>query len=299
MLMEKHGAHMIDTATSVSRKMLRAEQAIPDQLSQFLVDLEATQSSVDVWKMIVALGRSVGLPNIDFICANSFANWRKTLFIRTSYDSRWLNDVNQDLDVAKWSYFRSHALEHITPITVGYEFVDSYHKLPESRLEVLREAARRGLRSGFSIPLRQGIPPRAAMISFMGDHPREACEQIINTHGWTLNVAAMNAHQRYMAHFHAEFAERNQITDKQSHLLELIGRGLLDKQIADELNISISAIRQRMETLMRRTGMSNRTELAALAMSMGMLPDPFHGPEGQEYEISIEIDGMPTIEAAE
>ena len=299
MLMEKHGAHMIDTATSVSRKMLRAEQAIPDQLSQFLVDLEATQSSVDVWKMIVALGRSVGLPNIDFICANSFANWRKTLFIRTSYDSRWLNDVNQDLDVAKWSYFRSHALEHITPITVGYEFVDSYHKLPESRLEVLREAARRGLRSGFSIPLRQGIPPRAAMISFMGDHPREACEQIINTHGWTLNVAAMNAHQRYMAHFHAEFAERNQITDKQSHLLELIGRGLLDKQIADELNISISAIRQRMETLMRRTGMSNRTELAALAMSMGMLPDPFNGPEGQEYEISIEIDGMPTIEAAE
>ena len=276
-----------------ARPLLRAEQVTPPILSRFLARLEATQTSLEVWQMIVGLGCEVGLPYIDFICANSFANWRKTLFIRTSYDSTWLNQLNVDPDVSRWSYFRSHALDHLTPIAIGWEYLDDYHKLPEARIAVQREGARRGLRAGFSIPMRQGIPPRAALISFLGDHARAECDRIIAEHGWTLNVAAMNAHQRYMAHFHAEFADRHQITEKQLHLLELIGRGLLDKQIADTLSISISAIRQRMETLMRRTGMSNRTELAALAMSMGMLPDPLHGPEGQDYEILIEIDDPP------
>lgn len=273
-----------------ARLAFQAECHTPDLLRRFLMDLEQTTTSREVWTLIVALGQAVELPYIDFICANSYANWRKTMFIRTSYDSTWLNAANADPEVSRWSYFRSHAISYLTPIAVGLEYADQFPALPPARIAVIEQAAKRGLRAGFSIPLRQGIPAQAALITFIGNHSRVDCDQIIRTHGWTLNVAALTAHQRYMAHFQAEFSERNHISDKQAELLAMIGRGLPDKQIANDLKISVSAVRQRMSTLSKRTGLVHRPELAALALSMGILPDPLYGPDGQNYEIMIEMD---------
>ncbi len=253
-------------------------------------DLETTRHSTDVWQLIVALGRRVQLPFVDFISASSFRDWKKTLFIRTSYDSSWLHDVSLDPELQRWSYFRDHAMNYLTPVMIGLEFVDEYRHIPQRRVEVLKLAAAHGIRAGFSIPLRQNAPPQAAMITFAGDHSRREMQAIVRAHGWTLNTAAMMGHQRYLFHFNQEFTERNRITDKQLQLLELIGRGLQDKAIAAQLEISISAVRQRMNALMQNTQAKSRAELAALAMSLGVLPDPFNRPGLAGAEILVEMD---------
>ncbi|SDI11900.1 DNA-binding response regulator, NarL/FixJ family, contains REC and HTH domains [Salipiger marinus] len=256
--------------------MMAAEQHVPELLQRFLIDLETTQGSEEVWRLIVCLGRELKLPCVDFIGASAYRNWKKTLFLRTSYDSAWLSAYNADPDLARWSYFRSHAMDRLTPIAVGLEFLDDYHPLPEARVAVLREAARRGMRAGFSIPLRQNAPSQVGLLTFTGNHSRRDMQRIIQAHGWTLSMAALTAHQRYMYHFTREFPERNQITGKQLELLEMIGAGHQDKQIAAQLEISVSAVRQRLNALIQNTGLSSRTELAALAMSLGVLPDPLH-----------------------
>ncbi|MDQ2091864.1 helix-turn-helix transcriptional regulator [Marimonas arenosa] len=273
------------------RAPVEAERYTPELLQCFLVDLETTSHSREVWALLTTLGRDLGLPCVDFICASSYADFRKTLFIRTSYDSTWLNTLNADPDLHKWSYFRSHAMYHLTPIMVGLEFVDEYIHIPARRVEVLKEAARRGMRAGFSIPLRLHAPPQAALITFTGDHAKREMAAIVRAHGWTMTTAAMAAHQRYMMHFSAEFPTRNHISPKQLELLEKIGLGLQDKQIASALGISVSAVRQRLNTLMERTGLTGRAELAALAMSMGVLPDPLYGPGDDASDVLIEMDG--------
>lgn len=278
--------------TPSKRKLLKAERHTPSLLHAFLSDIEDSTRSVDVWRRLVELGRSVGLPLIDFIAASSYAEWRRTLFIRTSYDSNWLNDLNRDPEVQKWSTFRSHAMHHLTPILIGIEFADDYDDLPEARLNVLRLAAEKGMRAGISIPLRLHAPPQAALISFSGDHTREEMLTLLDEHGWTLNVAAMVAHQRYMTHFAAEFFERNEITDKQRELLQMVGKGLQDKQIAADLEISVSALRQRMHSLMQKADLSNRAEIAALAMSSGLLPDPQFAVG--KMEVLVEMDDAGT-----
>jgi DNA-binding CsgD family transcriptional regulator len=280
-------------AASRHRPVIAAESHTPELLRDFLIDLEATAHSHDVWRLLVRLGKDLRLPFVDFICASSFADWKQTLFIRTSYDSTWLNTVNMDPDVHKWSYFRSHAMDHLTPITIGLEFLDEYHPLPKARIAVLKEAASRGMRAGFSIPLRVYAPPQSALVTFAGDHSRRDMLTIINAHGWTLNTAAIMAHQRYMMHFSAEFPERNQISDKQWELLQMIGQGLQDKVIADQLQVSISAVRQRMNKLMEKTKMSNRAELASLAMSMGILADPLRHTLGDSQDFLIEMGSEP------
>nr|WP_319949475.1 LuxR C-terminal-related transcriptional regulator [uncultured Shimia sp.] len=276
------------------REFLQAETYTPEFLHGFLADLEVTEHSSDVWRLLVGLGRKLELPMVDLITASNYANWKKTLFVRTSYDSTWLHDVNKNPDLAKWSYFRSHAMHHLTPFAVGIEFVDEYYHIPQTRYDLLREASRRGLRSGFSIPLRLHAPPQAGLITFSGDHGKRDMQRIIQAHGWTLNVAALSGHQRYLTHFFAEFSERNSITSKQKELLEMIGSGMQDKAIAKQLEITVSAVRQRMNHILRKTGLTNRAELAALAMSVGLLPDPLsHSGENREV---VRVDmGVPEV----
>ncbi len=275
------------------RPLLAAERHTPELLHGFLADLETTQTSAEVWALIVEVGRTLNLPFIDFICANNFADWKRTLFIRTSYDSSWLNAHNEDPEVAKWSYFRSHAIQCLTPIAVGLEFADEFHHIPQQRYEVLKEAASYGLRAGFSIPLRLNAPPQAALITFCGDHNKREMRHIIQTHGWVLNTVAMMGHQRYLAHFSAEFTERNQISDKQRELLEMIGAGLQDKVIAERLEISVSAVRQRMNNILSKTGLSNRADLAALAMSAGLVQDPLNRMNDEYGGVLVEMDAQP------
>ncbi|MCP5089225.1 MAG: LuxR family transcriptional regulator [Rhodobacteraceae bacterium] len=271
------------------RSMLDCERYTPEALQDFLLDMEATTTSRQVWDRLVKLGKGMGMPFVDFIVATSYQNWRKTLFIRTSYDSTWLNELNKDPEIHKWSYFRSHAINYLTPITIGLEYIDEYRHVPAKRVQVMRKAASIGLRAGFSIPLRTFAPPQAGLITFGGDYSKREFDRLIQVHGWTLNAAAMVAHQRYMTHFVAEFPERNRISEKQRDLLELIGLGLQDKQIADTFQISISAVRQRMNKLMEKTGLTTRPELAALAMSIGVLPDPLNRPHGPTHDFLIEM----------
>ncbi|WP_238363922.1 helix-turn-helix transcriptional regulator [Mesobacterium pallidum] len=274
------------------RPVVDAECYTPPLLRDFLLDLERTRRSVEVWRLIVQLGRELNLPFIDFISTNSLSQWRRTQFIRTSYDSSWLTEVNKDPELYKWSYFRSHALHYLTPVMIGLEFVDEYRHIPAKRVEVLREAAERGIRAGFSVPLRYNTPPQAALITFSGDHSKREMTAIVKAHGWTLHTAAVMGHQRYMYHFAQEFSERNHISDKQKELLGLLGHGLQDKVIAERLGISISAVRQRMNLLMQKTNLSNRAELAALAMSIGLVPDPVHRPSEVVGETLIEMDDL-------
>lgn len=274
-------------APHTTRPMIAAERHTPKTLHDFLSELEGSRRSVDVWRLLVRLGRMLDLPYIDFISVSSYRDWRKTLFVRTSYDSRWLNELNSDPELQKWSYFRTHGLNCLTPIMTGLEFIDDFHPVPPARRQVLEFAARRGLRSGFSVPLRIHAPPQAGLITFSGNHARRDMLTILRAHGWTLHVAAMAAHQRYVMHFSAEFAERNAISDKQRELLEMLGLGLLDKEIADRLGISVSAVRQRMLNLTEKTGIANRSGLAALAMSMGIVPDPLMREQTEEEEVDV------------
>ena len=265
----------------------------PDRLQRFILDLEATKKSDDVWHLLVGLGRDLELPCIDFVSASGFRDWRKTRFVRTSYDSTFIADLNQDPEVEDWSNFRLHVGQRLTPIAVGIEFLEDSYQVPKKRKALLRVMAEHGLRAGLCIPLREVTPPEVGMITFFGDHNRRDMQTIIRAHGWTLHAAAMMGHQRYLLHFAHEFRDRNHITKKQIELVRLIGLGMKDKTIAETLCISVSAVRQRMQALLTKTGLSSRAELAVLAMRLGLLPDPFHSSH-DDVETVVEMDNAGT-----
>lgn len=62
-------------------------------------------------------------------------------------------------------------------------------------------------------------------------------------------------------------------TDNDLHILELIGVGLPDHEIAEALGISIQTIRNRVASLIRINHLSNRTQLALLQNTNWKIPD--------------------------
>ncbi|KNG93838.1 helix-turn-helix transcriptional regulator [Pseudaestuariivita atlantica] len=249
-------------------------RACPESLHDFLQALERTETSEDVWTLIVGLAASVGLPVVDYVCASDFQNWEQVQFIRTTISSDWIAMAQANPKVRKYSTFRQHSVFHLTPLKIGLAYADRYPDMTADRLEMQHLAARFGSRAAWVIPLRMEVPGQAAHLLFGGDYEAGAFDALIDRHGWTLHAAALSAHTRYTELFKAEFCDRNMLSGKQRELLTLLGQGLQDKQIAHALGVSFSTVRQRISLIQKKTGTTNRAEVAALAMRIGLVPDP-------------------------
>lgn len=256
------------------RRLGAAETFAPKKLSNFLVVLETTQTTDDVWNLVVNLARSLGLPIVDYVYATDFRNWERAQFIRTTVDSKWLDYVRKFPHIRQTSNFRMHGCKHLTPILIGPEYIDQMGDISEDKRRHILLGAKMGLNAGVAFPLRMGEPGQAGTISFGGPQTRAEFDVIAAQHGWTLHAAALAAHTRYTELFKAEFMKRNELTTKQRELITLVGQGLMDKQIAHQLGISFSAVRQRISSVQAKTGAQNRADLAALAMRLGLVSDP-------------------------
>lgn len=250
------------------------QNIIPARLDAFLKDLEKTTTSDHVWKLLVTLGQELDLNIVDYVSATDYQNWEQVQFIRTTIKSDWIDMVQDDEEIRKNSTFRQHSVHHLFPIRVGLEYMEDFQDDAPGRALMQKRAAEFGLTAGIAIPLRMEEPGQAAHIVFGGEMSRDIFEDLIVQHGWTLHAGALSAHTRYTELFKTEFCDRNQLTEKQQEFLKLVGQGLLDKQIAFELGISFSTVRQRISIIQNKTGTANRAELAALAMRIGLVPDP-------------------------
>ncbi len=250
------------------------ETFLPERLLAFLLKLERTQSTDAVWELILSLAEELGLPVVDYVYATDFRNWEQAQFIRTTFTSDWLEYVRQFPHIRYTSNFRMHGCRYLTPVKLGQAYFDLMGEISPDKRRHLSLSAKMGLEAGVGFPLRMGDPGHAALLAFGGDYTAAEFDGLLAEHGHTLHAAALSAHTRYTELFKVEFIERNQLTDKQKELLRLVGQGLMDKQIAYQLGVSFSAVRQRLATVQQKTGAQNRADLAALAARVGLTPDP-------------------------
>ena len=273
------------------------EKFIPTRLLDFLLNLEKSTSTEDVWTQLVQLGADLGLDVVDYVFANDFRNWEKTQFIRTTIDSRWFDLIERFPHMRYTSNFRTHGCRFLTPMMVGPAYLDDMGPLSEDKRRHVELSAKMGLQAGLAIPLRMESPNQAAMLTFGGQINRASFDAILDEHGWTLHAAALSAHTRYSELFRREFTDRNHLTEKQNELICLVGQGLMDKQIAYELGISFSAVRQRLASVQQKTGAHNRAHLAALAMRAGLVPDPVLDDDCDQKTVLLATgDGMRNTE---
>lgn len=250
------------------------ETHVPAPLLDFLLTLEGTETTEDVWQAILDFVAVFGLTSVDYVYASDYRNWERAQFIRTTFPSKWFDYLKQFPHIRKTSNFRMHAVKYLTPVMTGLAYLDQMGTVSEERRRHIRLAKEMGFSAGVQIPLRSGDAGHAAVIGVGGLFSREEFDAIWAAHGWEIHAGMLTAHARYAALFNAEFIERNRLTEKHKELIRLVGLGYMDKQIAHELGISFSAVRQRLMAVQDKIGVQNRADLAAVAARVGLVPDP-------------------------
>ncbi len=65
-----------------------------------------------------------------------------------------------------------------------------------------------------------------------------------------------------------------QLTPQQRRVLELLSRGLLNKQIAAELEVAEATVKSHVTAIMRKLGAHNRTQAVVIARTLADAPQP-------------------------
>lgn len=252
-----------------------SEATLPAPLFSFLQQLGEAQNSGEVWNNFKSLSKAFGLPSVTYIHSGC------PLDPDVDQNNRWhILSTTDDLVIRELPttalldpFFTSEPTraKSLTPTLVQMrapQMSDTEHARQTDLLTKL------GMPVGLAIPLLSGDAHESAVI-LVGTRRSEAeCNSILERFGCGLHLAAMASHARYCALYKQEFAERAQLTEKQTELITLVGAGLLDKQIAHQLGISFSAVRQRLAAVQHKTGARNRAHLSAMAMRIGLTPDP-------------------------
>lgn len=250
------------------------EATVPAPLLQFLQQFGTTQSTDEIWVLLTRLSASFGLGQVAYFQSVSAlddqvddpSEWRILTTAPQSTQSR----LSKCPLTRKMTASAPNEID-MTPFFVhrrGPMTTDAMH---HSQLEMLKDL---DMSVGLAIPVISGDAVDRAVMVFGGHlSPQEFAAQI-ERFGCSLHIAAMSAHARYTALYKQEFILRSRLTEKQAELIRLVGMGLLDKQIAHQLGISFSAVRQRLAAVQQKTGARNRAHLAAMAMRIDLTPDP-------------------------
>lgn len=246
------------------------ETVFPEKIVDFHTRLNFTANEEDVFQLMVDLSGQCGFCGVIYeFCPDIFAP-QPDHFMRTSLPESFLDLERLASIRTKPGYGRAHCLVKWTPAVSGLEFADYFADYPTQVWKFRLSNMITGLRSGFGIPLRSANSKSRAGFAFASKMRRDEFEVAFRKHGWALHAAAWAAHIRILQHA----SERNtapRLTDRQLTYLHLLAEGLLDKQIAHELNISHSAVRKHQYAVAKRLGVDRRGEIVPTAIRLGLI----------------------------
>ncbi|PYG28232.1 helix-turn-helix transcriptional regulator [Pelagimonas varians] len=249
------------------------EAIVPAPLLQFLQHFGTAQSTDETWGHLRQLSAAFGLGQVAYFQSVSSLDdpaeqpqdWRivttatQACHDRLAHSPMALKLAASDPNGVKMTPTFLHVRDPLVS--------DATHRRQMAMLQEL------DMTTAFAIPVISGDAfDKAVMVFGSHMHPDEFMSQI-ERFGCSLHIAAMASHARYVSLYKQEFVLRTRLTDKQSELIRLVGMGLLDKQIAHQLGISFSAVRQRLAAVQQKTGARNRAHLAAMAMRIDLTAD--------------------------
>jgi LuxR family transcriptional regulator, quorum-sensing system regulator BjaR1 len=172
-------------------------------------------------------------------------------------------------------YFSSGLLER-DPVVQGLELFDgpfTWQELRRKRFfasvgtETLDRVAAAGWRDGLVVPIRRAAT-RYALISLVSR------QTIISAdHKQLLSVASICFHSRILERItYADFPMPPAgLTQREVECIASMARGLSEAETAADFGIGHATVHEHLERARRKLLVTNRAELVALAISMGML----------------------------
>jgi len=121
-----------------------------------------------------------------------------------------------------------------------------------------------------------GFIPKSSNAELLGT----ALRSVLDGDRWVPEAA--DAAPRVGPDEHEVAARVRELTPQQFRVLQMLGSGMLNKQIGYELGVSDATIKAHMSAILRKLGASNRTQAVLMAGRLAVDPDKVVPPGGDE-----------------
>ena len=121
-----------------------------------------------------------------------------------------------------------------------------------------------------------GFIPKSADSHVLG----EALQRVLDGDRWV--PPAASAAPPASADEHDVAARVSDLTPQQFRVLQMLGEGMLNKQIAYELGVSEATVKAHMSAILRKLGASNRTQAVLIAGRLAVDPAAVTAPPEEE-----------------
>ena len=116
----------------------------------------------------------------------------------------------------------------------------------------------------------RGYVPKTATASELVSAIRAICEGEC----YLYPSATTTLIEEYLMHVGHEKNEYERLTDRERDVLQLVAEGRTNREIADNLFISVKTVLRHRTNVMQKLGFHNRTELIKYAISKGLIEMP-------------------------
>lgn len=170
----------------------------------------------------------------------------------------WANHVTESMCAVGLGGLCGKAVTQIFPDTYATERMEHVREVASTRLPAACEGLTRGVyrRTTFRpLPASDDLPDRVLIVC----RPKSSDEADIATRGVTTRRTR-----------HNDMGPLAALSERELELLDLIGRGLTTAQIAAYLHRSAKTIEWHRVSLGEKLGVTNRVELARIALAAGL-----------------------------
>jgi DNA-binding CsgD family transcriptional regulator len=261
------------------------ESVFPKILQSFMTEVNFTKKMDDVFDLLLRVSKPLGMELIVYEYTPDQDDPDSRVFTRSNLPTamvrleKWMGLSN------KAAYGRHHCRHKWTPGVSGYGFSDMYGDFPAYQRKMKMASIVPGVITGIGVPLRSPDPKSRAGISFSGKLTPDECLGVVREHGAVLTTIAWAAHIRILQHMNEKRGVSAPLTSKQLLYLDLLSQGTLDKEIAYEMGVSVSAVRKHQAAVCKKLGVTRRAELAPEAIRRGLISKP-------EFDLSVGPEGM-------
>ena len=251
------------------------ERTFPDLLTNFMTEVNFTESADDVIDLVVEYAASIGFDLVLYEYTHDIHAPDADLVVRTNMPAGMekLESLMRPRQIEELSYGRRHCMVKWTPGVSGAAFTDMFPEYPDYQRKMKLSAIYPGVSIGFGVPVRSPNPGTRAGFGFGSHMEREACLAAVDKHGPSMVAIAWAAHIRVLQHERGEGGDAIALTIRQRRYVDLLAMGLLDKQIAHEMEISESGVRKFKNAVARKLGVSRRAEIVPAALKAGLLSE--------------------------
>lgn len=257
-------------------KLSSIESYAPRLLQEFLQDLNVARDRDAIWSLLEALCAELGQRYILYRFAFIQPSGEVTHHGRSNLPPQWTAWVESLPDVAEHDYGLTHARHKLTTFVVGIEFLDQYRRagfLSPQYETLMTEAAAIGWRSGLFIPLRTIRKKERGGFIIGGDQSEPEFRAFLAQHGWTVSVAAIQAHIKYLSLLLREEAESYELTPRQLEFLHLSANGYEVKEIAFHWEVSVQYVTRVRREVCDRLGVASKMAVMAKAVRLDLLTE--------------------------